>query len=100
MQVGSKRMPSVLLFSHLILQDPETHDGSDGTFLKSAAAAVGGRAAEQGQGWSDPDGLTPGDSPVTSLLDRASPPRISGSLGETGMTLLYESTGREPTGQG
>ena len=41
-----------------------------------------------------------GDSPVTSLLDRASPPRISGSLGETGMTLLYESTGREPTGQG
>lgn len=91
-------MPSVLLFSHLILQDPETHHGSDGTFLKSAA--VGGRAAEQGQGWSNPNGLTPGDSPVTSLLDRASPPRVSESLGEMGMTLLYEGTGREPTEQG
>lgn len=75
-------MPSVLSFSHFILQDPEAHHGSDRTFLKSTA--VGGRAAEKGQGRSDPDGLTPGDSPVTSLLDRASPPEDLGAPGEDG----------------
>lgn len=91
-------MPSVLSFSHFILQDPEAHHGSDRTFLKSTA--VGGRAAEKGRA-----GLTLTASLLGTLRSLLSwtelpRPRISGSLGRTGITVLYESTGREPTGQG
>ena len=90
-------MSSVLLFSHLILQDSEPH-GSDGTFLKSTAVVGKSNRERAGPVWPRQPhswGLSSHFSPGQSF-----PPRISGFLGETDMTLLYESTGREATGQG